>query len=76
MDIELVMTEIYGNAVIKSFFGNIQPGKIDGENVFSFAIRLNETNNQRTFTLYSLIVGPKFLKWNLRAIDREVCKMN
>lgn len=41
MDVELAMTEIYGNVVIKCFFGNIEPGTVDGENVFSFASRLN-----------------------------------
>lgn len=76
MDIELAMNEIYGNVVIKCFFGNIEPGTIDGENVFSFTTRLNETNNKRTFTVFALVIGPKFLNLNLRPIDREVSKMN
>lgn len=70
MDVDLTLQEIFGNVVVKCFFGNIQLEDIQGEPLFNFFRRMSEENVERALTTYALTVGPKFIDLNLRSKDR------
>jgi hypothetical protein len=72
MDLNLVFTEIFGNVLIKCFFGEIELHNLEGKSIYAFVNKLFEMNTQRSSSIYSLLV-PRFLSLNLRKVDRLVC---
>lgn len=75
MDVNIMLQEIFGTVVIKCFFGNMQLSDIGGKPVFHSFNDLMELNVTRTKNIFGLILGPKFFKYNLRPIDRQVSKL-
>ena len=70
MDVDLTLQEIFGNVVVKCFFGNIVFEDIQGEPLFSFFRNMTEKNTARALTTYALLVGPKFIDFDLRSKDK------
>jgi hypothetical protein len=63
---------IFGNVVVKSFFGDIELSKLEGAEIFTYLNSIFEDNTTRSLSLFAFIMGPKFYKYNLRKIDRAV----
>lgn len=66
---------IFGNVVLKCFFGNVKIDKLEHE-VYHKVSKMFELNTQRSRTPYAFILGSLFPKLSLRAIDKEVDKCN
>lgn len=62
---------MFGNVVIRCFFGDVKLDLIEGQPVFEFTNNLLELSNQRAFSILAYIFGPGFYNLNIRKIDRE-----
>lgn len=71
-DLNVLLQKIFGNIVIRCFFGKIELNTIGGEPLFEFANNLLAKNYERSITLFPFLVGSNFWKYNLRAVDREM----
>jgi hypothetical protein len=69
---QILFSRIFGSIVIKSFFGELENDKIEGEDIYEFVSKTLSLNSKRTLTVFAYILGKNFYKYNLRAIDREV----
>jgi hypothetical protein len=67
---------IFGNVVVKSFFGDIELSKLEGAEMFTYLNSIFEDNTTRSLTLFAFFMGPNFYKYNLRKIDRTVNHKN
>lgn len=62
---------MFGNVVIRCFFGDIKLDLIEGKPLFEFTNNLLEISNQRAFSYWAYIFGTIFYKLNIRKIDRQ-----
>lgn len=74
MSIPHLFQKIFGNVVIKCFFGEIELEPLNGEDIFEFIDKMLELNQQRWQTPLAFLLGKNFYKYGLRSIDREVTK--
>jgi cytochrome P450 len=71
-----VLQRIFGNVVVKCFFGDLPLKDIEGESIFSFLNNLLEKNTKRSMTLYAYALGRYFHKLNIRKVDRDIARDN
>ena len=76
MDVSNLFQRIFGNVVVKSFFGDIELSKLEGVEIFTYINEMFEGNSARALTPFAFLLGPNFYKYNIRAIDREVNNKN
>ena len=72
IDINHLFTRIFGNVVVRSFFGDIQLDKIEDVQIFAYVNGLFELNTKRSLDLFAFFAGNNFYKYNLRQVDRKV----
>jgi hypothetical protein len=65
MDLNLAFQEIFGNVIIKIFFGDFKLQDIDNKSIFAYSNKMYELNTQRSSSVYTKLVGPRFLNLNL-----------
>lgn len=70
IDVNNLLQRIFGNVVVKCFFGDIEIDKLDGQEIFAFANDLFEKNVLRVRSFFAFLIGPNFTRYNLRTIDR------